>query len=214
MAIPTPKEIFKMNTGQLNQLTAANKANQNYEWIDWVLYSIVPTGAASASNVSLNFFQDSLATVTRALTNMETPGQLNSGKIFQLYQIDLRVFNTDGKALAFDAAVEHPTNIILASSYVDFYVDNKKQLDLPGTVFHDAIDKVNTTTTVAQGSINTMQYKSFKMKSMIQINPQTNFIFTVSGINTPAVGAGTSGYSATKTAIGVYFRGMMARIKG
>ena len=194
---------------QLNQSIKASRVAESGEWLDWVIYSSVVCGAAN-TQTTLNFFQDSIASVGRAKTNMETPAQLNSNKTFLITAIEALIFNRDGAPFRSDNSIAYGPNEMFATLCGELKINQVTQLELHGWMFRNPMERVDAVTTVGAGSIGAIISKPFKLKAPIQIDPQTNFI-----VSTPILTAAatTGGYSATVTEIMFMFRGLMKRYK-
>ena len=193
---------------QLDNSIRNSRRQLDPEYKDWILYSAVQCGTASAAR-ALNFFQDSIASVGKAYTNMETPAQLNSGKTFLVTEIEAYLYNNDGAAIRSDNAIAFTPNLIFGTMHGDFKVNSVIQLELQGIMLHEPFERVDAASTVGAGPVNTKQYKKLKLRTPIQLDPQTNFILSAN-FTSPAA---TGGYSATTTYMMVMLRGLMRRMK-
>jgi len=196
-----------ISQGALNKSVQQSAKRLSREWVDAELYSSVVTGAA-ATTTTLNFFQDSISSVGKAKTNMETPAQLNSGKVFLVQSLKMIIFNRDGAPLRSDNAIAYGPNIMAATMYGDFRINQQVALDIQGWMFRDPFERVDAATTVGGAGVNTGMVKQYHLTSPIKILPQTNFILGIT-LLTPA--AATGGYSVTVTEIMFSLKGLMSR---
>jgi hypothetical protein len=118
------------------------------EEIDYVLYDLNASGTTASA--TLTFFDTTEAASGKAVSNMETGGQLPSTQRFLVKRIELLV---DVNAAAGDSAD------VLDSAVLEFYIANKRILGAPAALFSVPVATSQTRTAELGGAVNQVQFE-------------------------------------------------------
>lgn len=192
------------------------------------LYDWLPLGAGGVAQSSYTFFQRAAgqAGVTYEDTNMQQPGQLGAGNIFQVQQIwvglelgvDYVSTGADAAVAAANALDDYKT--IMNRGYLQMYVNSSPQL---GTGISPLLLAAAPPNIVVSGGIGTGNAAALQALAPyavnsgydtywnpFRLNDQLNFSATINFYGTPP----TLPSANANTKIGIIMKGLYARPAG
>jgi hypothetical protein len=197
--------------GGVKALLNNKMSNQGSEEIDWRYYDSQLMAASSTQ--TLSFFQNSIGSVGKARTNMQTGGTLPAGKGLAVTQMDFHVINSDGTPFFF-AGGAAPTidfrNTLFAQMYFEFKLDQSTMYEGHGTDIFEPLCYMNDTGTTlgVTATPSSFQYKPVKFKTPLMIPAVRNFSVNVT-CTTPAA---AKGFSITTTFLYITISGLVYRV--